>query len=60
MNIQNHKGKAKAYQVRQVLLEIEKLGSPYKAVQVIKKHVIISINVLILLGYGFGVIDVTY
>ncbi len=26
VNIQNHKGKAKAYQVRQVLLAIERLG----------------------------------
>jgi len=26
INIQNHKGKAKAYQVKQVLLAVEKLG----------------------------------
>ena len=26
INIQNHKGKAKAYQVRQVLLALERLG----------------------------------
>ncbi len=35
-------------------------GSPYKAVQVIKKRVIISRKVLILLGHSFELIDVTY
>jgi hypothetical protein len=29
INIQNHKGKAKAYQVKQVLLAIEKLENDY-------------------------------
>ena len=49
----------KYFMVKTLRLNFSKAGSPYKAVQVIKKRVIISRNVLIFLGHSFEMKDVT-